>query len=307
MTGILRILGLFAAAVLAVPASAVTWTADEQNPANVQTVQACSGSTVACQYTLVDTATGTALKLRAYSNTAWMPSSSGGVATVGTGTYTTTGSNSINSSGWTAANNKYYSGENAFGISNNIQYASTDEGTVPELGVDNKEVLDLMVIELPQIAGQTWDLSSFMLGWANENGLAQSDVSMFIGGSSLGSNFDFSGVCIDTALSALGGCRPGETALSTLGGGFQNITSAIANGGNNIAQLTSTAVNTADTGNYIVMTGALGQGDDSFKLKSITAGTVNVPHAPAPGTLALLGLGLIPLLGMRRRPGSVMA
>ena len=87
---------------------------------------------------------------------------------------------------------------NAFGISNNIQYQNSEESSVPELGVDNTEVLDMMVVELPQVSGQTWDLQSFMLGWANENGLSQSDVSMFIGGKTLGSNYDFRNVCFGT-------------------------------------------------------------------------------------------------------------
>jgi len=299
-------MGWLALTVLAVPASAVTWTATERTSSSASSTN-CGGS-VTCQFTLTDGSGGGSVKLRAYSNTAW--ASSGAAGPVGTGTWTTNNSTFTNSSGWTAARNVYYSGENAFGISNNIQYLNSEESAYPELGVDNKEVLDLMVVELPQVTGQTWDLSSFMLGWANENGLAQSDVSMFIGGNSLGANYDFTGVCIDTALSSLGGCRSGEKALSSLGGGFTDITSAIAGGGNDVAQLTSTGVSTTATGNYVVMAGRLGQNDDSFKLKSITATNVpyNGPHgAPAPGTLALLGLGLLGLMSTRRRGRIVSA
>ena len=97
--------------------------------------------------------------------------------------------------------------------------------------------------------------------------------------------------------------RPGQTALSSLG--FQQITSAISNSGNNIQQDTTTAVNSTVTGKYIVMAGRLGQGDDAFKLKSITALKQTGPgQTPAPGTLALLGLGLIGLVAVRRTARS---
>ena len=60
---------------------------------------------------------------------------------------------------------------------------------------------------------------------------------------------------------------------------------------------TSIGVTTGITGNYIVVAGRLGENDDAFKFKSITATSV----VPVPGTLALLGLGLFGLAAVRRR------
>jgi hypothetical protein len=225
-----------------------------------------------------------------------MPSSAGGIAPIGQNLDYQTNGGTLGGS-WITGNLAYYGTGSGFGVKNTNQQGAGEEDISPEHATDNKEVLDLLVIELPTLpVGTVWDLEAFKLGWAQENGAGTSaDVSMFIGGKNLGANYDFAAnnVCMDFS----GGACAGMNKLSTLGGGFTDITAAIANSGNNIVQDTTTTVNTAATGNYLIVSGRLGDKDDAFKFKSITA----TQKVPVPGTLALLGLGLIGLVANRRR------
>lgn len=298
MDHLTRSVGFLAVAVtaaFATPAGAVTWDAGNKTTTNAQTTSACAGS-VACQFT-VNASGGSAgtAKFRAYSNSA-MDNTGNNPGPVGSASGGT---------GWIAAQNFFYSGS-GFGIRN----SSEPEGTSsPEHATDNRNVVDIMVIELPDPgAGFTWDVTSFMSGWAREgfggtNDPHSADYELFIGGQNLGANFNFAGVCFDAGSHSQGSCGAGDTALSTLGGGFKNITSAIQNFGNgpgmDVPEGTSASVTTNNTGRYLVLTGQLGGAADAFKLKQINALKTN--HTPLPGTLALLGLGLLGLVSVRRR------
>ena len=206
---------------------------------------------------------------------------------------------------WVEANIFKYGG--GFGITNTVS-GDTGEGATPEHAIDNNQVLDIAVIELPTLpAGMVWDFTNFKLGWAEENGSSNrwADVSAFIGGSSLNSNYDFRDVCFTA-------CTGAASTLSALG--FNEVTGSITNpagsasgnpcpansGGNNVCEGTTDSFNTNQTGKYLVMAGRLGDQYDAFKLDSITA----VKTVPLPGTLALLGLGLCGMVTTRRRPAS---
>jgi hypothetical protein len=210
---------------------------------------------------------------------------------------------------WVTANLFNYSGS-GFGISNRVG-GDTNEGISPEHAVDNDQVYDLIVFELPQVTGQTWDFEAFQLGWASENGNGVSaDVQAWFGGSSLGANYDFTKVCFSgctgTAKTLTGA---GATAL-----GFTDITGGIASagngsclastGGNDVCENANAIVNSSATGNYVVMSGRLGDVLDAFKPEMIQAKLVpGGPggNTPLPGTAYLLGLGLVGAISLRRR------
>lgn len=278
MNRILAFLALLAGAALALPAAAVQW-----NSSSAGSATACAGGTL-CQMAMTSS-DGSAL-VSAYSTT---PAQAGGGTTAGN---------------WVEANLFKYGG--GFGISNAGTGDSGESGT-PEHAIDNANVLDILVIELPTLpAGMVWDFTNFMLGWAEENGSSNrwADISMFIGGSSLGSGYDFRDVCFT-------GCTGGAATLASLG--FADVTSAITNpagsapgnacaansGGFNVCEGVTASINTDQTGKYLVVAGKLGDQYDAFKFDMLKA-----VKTPVPGTLTLLGLGLFGLVALRRRPKS---
>jgi hypothetical protein len=198
---------------------------------------------------------------------------------------------------WVEANIHRYSG-GGFGISN-LDANDPGEGSSPEHAVDNSNVLDLLVVELPTLSnGLAWDFTNFMLGWANENGNPSADISMFIGGQNLTSNYDFRDVCFT-------GCTNGAATLSSLG--FTDVTGAITtpncagDGANDVCQDIVADINTTATGKYMVVAGRLGEQYDAFKFDMVKA-VKTTQTVPVPGTLALFGIGLVGLVSLRRRP-----
>lgn len=276
----LEFLALSAGVAFAMPAVATQWLADSASSA---THASCgSTSSTLCQMTI---GTGTnQIKVRAYSTS------------IISGTSTATTSNNP----WVGANLFEYTG-NGFGISNVFTSTDTGEGSTPEHAVDNNQIQDILVIELP---ASGFDVENFMLGWAHEGSWSgtpngHADVRAYFGGNSLGANYDFTNACFT-------GCTVGSNLTDGFLG-FTEITSAMNTTntatGNNIAVNTTTNFNGVQSGKYLVLTGALGAGDgggnDFFKVKSIS-GSPGV--LPAPGTLALLALGLFGLVTLRRRP-----
>ena len=300
-------------AAFALPAGAVQWwNSPDSSSNNVSpnpsatgpwTAGACtSGGAAAaasgCQQFNV-TATvdgiGYTMKVRAYS------------------TPTVTGSTTSPGGSWATANLYNYSGS-GFGISNRVS-GDTNEGTVPEHAVDNDQVYDLIVFELPQVTGSTWDFEAFQLGWAREGNAGQSaDVQAWFGGSSLGANYDFTDVCFSSCSS---GTHKTLTGSDT-GLGFVNITDTISSAANgsgcvasvdglDVCQNALATVNSSATGNYVVMSGRLGDVLDAFKPEMIQAKLVpGGPggNTPVPGTAYLLGLGLMGVVALRRRPAK---
>jgi hypothetical protein len=278
MKRILAHLTFLASAALAIPAGAVvtTWSAVDD------TVGTCDGSTSTCL--LTDTANGqTTVKFRAYSVGAWQGSNAPGPL----------------SGSWIAAQNELFN--SGYGVRNNIQQALSEELNEPQNATDNREVVDIMIIELPP--GQAWNPKTFVLGYArtiNADGTGgagtSAGVSTFIGNLSPNYDFDANNVCFDTAG---GTCSASQMGLiSQLG--FQDITSAIQFGGSAVQQNQTTIINTNFSGNVLVITGRLGEGDDAFNIQSISAITAPVPE-PHVYVMMLAGIGLVGWASRRRK------
>ena len=317
----MRYAALAALAAFALPAGAVQWwnspdsttnnVSPNQPSSGAWTAGACTSGGAAAtasgcqQFNITATVDGTSytMKVRAYS------------------TPTVTGSNTSPAGNWMTANLYNYAGS-GFGVSNRVA-GDTNEGSQPEHAVDNDQVYDMIVFELPQVTGQTWDLEAFRLGWASEGGNGiNADIQTWFGGGSLGANYDFTKVCFS-------GCT--GTAKALTGGtgtlGFTDITTSLSSAGNpNATNLSGTVVGCAAstdgfdvcenanvsvgssaTGNYVVMSGRLGDVMDAFKPEMIQAKLIpGGPggNTPVPGTAYLLGLGLVGAIALRRRPGK---
>ena len=170
---------------------------------------------------------------------------------------------------------------------------SSGEGSA-DGAADNKQATDILVFELP--ASQLWDLDAFRLGFASQGSSSQADVQAWFGGIGLAPNYDFTKVCF-------AGCTGAAAPLATLG--FNPLD--LAGGGNafsggSVSQGGNVNVSGTQAGRYLVMAGQLGEQNDAFKLEMLRAtGTGIGGQTPLPGTLALLGLGLIGLGSLRWR------
>lgn len=284
MTRVLGYVAMAVAASVAMPAAATQWDSTGASAAGTGSAGACATtgySTLNCQMT-VGTGT-TQLKVRAYST---RTANAAGDGSIGT----TTGN-------WRAANLMVYSG--GFGIMNAVS-GDINESVSPEHATDNDQVVDVLVYELP--AGELWDIDAFRLGWAQDGQTysGTADITAWFGGSNLASDFNFSTVCFSS-------CDAGGTTLASLGGGFSDITGFINNAAgtagtdNNIAVDTIQNFSGVQTGRYLIMTGRLGDDDDHFKMNMLKATPKPPGQTPAPGTVVLLGLGLIAMGSLRRR------
>jgi hypothetical protein len=295
-----RLTGIFVAcltgALLSLPAAAVQWTSTSGVSPGGQDGGACSApasNPPGCEQFIV-TSDGQELKVRAYSvssiaNSQTSPLPTGNWITAEMLNYGTSGFAIKNRVGTTVNGVPYGSGP-----------ADSGECCQPEHAVDNNEVIDVLVFELPQ--GQNWDIDAFRLGWAREGSdpstaPQRADVQLWFGGSALGANYDFTEVCFTGCT----GAAKTLTGAGPAGLGFVDITSSLSHsngtGGENVAQGATVSVNSTQAGRYLVMTGQLGESNDHFKVNLLKATGTTVP---APGTLALLGLGFAGFL-LRRR------
>lgn len=212
-------------------------------------------------------------------------------------TRTASGTSSIASSGLFAntPTMAMFSGA-GFGIGNNI-VGDTSEGTPPEHAVDNNQIFDVIVFELPA-AG--FDLEAFRLGWAQEGTISgQADLSVFFGGNALGANYDFTQTCFSGCASVLTSAAKGFTDITSILRRADN-NALLTTGDTNVPANIDILANGTQSGRYLVMTGALGGSNDNFKVEMLRA-SGGTGTAPVPGTLALLGLGLVGLASVRRR------
>jgi hypothetical protein len=216
-----------------------------------------------------------------------------------TKTASTTSSTASNGLFQTANLFKYSGG---FGITNTVGSADAYEGTQPEHAIDNNQIFDVLVFELP-LAGM--DLEAFRLGWASEVSAPDqtvnnhADIKAYFGGNNLAAGYNFANTCFT-------GCAtPLATGTGNLGFVDLNPLITVSNpsdptGGNNVPSGTDVTIAGAQSGRYLVMSGALGGTNDNFKVNMIQA-TGTTTQTPEPGTLALMALGLFGLVALKRR------
>lgn len=256
-----------ASVLAATDASAIQyeWSFSSGSNAAGTKVAACGpdSSPTACQMTFTSLSGSEVMKARAYS--------------------TPTASSSDTAPGYSGnflAADIYKWGGSGLGIGNRVSGDANDciGSCNPEHSVDNQQVYDVMVFEAPNAY---FDFEALSIGWYNND----SDMRIFVGGNDLGANFDFTGMCF----TGCGSSIMGSSAWTDLGtiSDFHS-----ASGG-------TKSLNTTATGRYLVVSGALGQKNDYFKID----GLKGTQQTPEPQTLALLigGLAIMGTLARNRR------
>lgn len=239
------------------------------------------------------------LKVRAYSTTT--------VAAAGT-------RGGTDSSSWLQAQLAGYSG--GFGVRNACAVSGANgctgqdggEGSQPEHAVDNEQVVDVVVFELPTMPNMTWSFSSLSIGYA-QNDLTP-EINVWVGGSGLGQNYNFSDTCFincnggDVSLTNRGFTYAGRIDFPGTGtAGINSSSSAHDTGSVLFANR-----NAAASGQYIVVAASSTANGawDAFKISGISATKTDVPppppgQVPEPGSLLLLGSGMLGFAWLRRR------
>ncbi|MES2353895.1 MAG: hypothetical protein V4568_05695 [Pseudomonadota bacterium] len=177
--------------------------------------------------------------------------------------------NSDGSGAFGAAHVQQYSG--GLGIdSNGSAICSGDSASSsPEHAVDNHDKDNFLLFEFDSVMSA----QAFQLGWLQTD----SDVQVWYGPNSGAAGLNLSGACVS-------GCA---NTFSSLGFGTTQTF-------NDVAINTSKTLAPATGSRYVVMAGALGNNDDFFKVKNLSA------KVPSPSSVALFAIGLLGL-GLHQR------
>ncbi len=162
------------------------------------------------------------------------------------------------------------SGDSGYPDTYTVDNAGKDEVLVFDAGTDN---FDWNSLKLGFImTGTGYDASPDLKYWAGNGSVA---------------GFDFNNYCL-SATTCTGGTVLGGSAGFT---GPSNLPGVTAN--------TSIPLTTNNTGRYLVVSGQLSTSDGFEKFKISSAGGYGTN--PEPQSMALIGIGLLAMLGLRRR------
>ena len=175
-----------------------------------------------------------------------------------------------------------------FGITNKDACGTSpcdvSEGNTPEHAIDNNERYEMVLLSFSQAV----KLQSVKMGWTSND----SDISVMAyngpgtGSSSLSGN-TWAGVA--SAWTSIGNYSDVGTASKAVNGGGVSSSYWLIGAYNPLANPGGGSVTVPSSGNYF----------DYVKLASVT--TSPGGSAPLPGTLLLLGTGLLGMLSMRKR------
>ncbi|TAK90214.1 MAG: hypothetical protein EPO06_09515 [Burkholderiaceae bacterium] len=158
------------------------------------------------------------------------------------------------------------------GVSNCYDGSSgCNELTSPDHAIDSNGKHDFLLLEFDSVVSA----QAFQIGWSDTD----SDVELWTGSASAAAGLDLTGACVS-------GCVKTLTSL-----GFSAGTNH-----EGVAVDTNTAINPLSNSRYLLVSGQLGESNDYFKFKSVTA----CLPLPVPGTVALFGVALLGMLGLRR-------
>jgi len=234
-------------------------------------------------------------------------------------------------SSWLAAQLQGYGNPNGFGVRNALACTTTNctgkdagEGVSPEHAVDNDQLVDIVVFELPTIPNMTWSFSTLSIGYVSSNNDTSPEINVWVGGKDLGAGYNFSDTCF------VGCTTSGDKSLTDAARGF-TYAGRIDFSGTGTKGINASATahdsgsalfdnrNASAVGQYIIIAAsstASGSSDstkakklDAFKISGLTANLQSVPgqpssgQVPEPGSLMLLGGGILGLAWFRRRQG----
>jgi PEP-CTERM motif len=164
---------------------------------------------------------------------------------------------------------------------------SGDSEFPDKLALDNSGRDEVLVFDSQM---NNFDWSSLKLGFIySGSGADLSPELRYSAGNGTGlPGFDFNNFCLISTCS-------GGTVLGAAGSGFGSPTT--------VGAASNMTLSTNNTGRYLVVSGQLPSSGGFEKFKISSAGGYG--HAPEPQSLALVAIGLVAMIGLRRRSSSM--